>query len=87
MNACAYTNRGEEVPLGVECALPYLEPVAKAIFLQRTDSGEHEGRKSLVPLRAVHSTPSPIPGGDTTQHLVKGDRHAATSESPDPVHS
>jgi len=24
MNAGAYTNRGEEVPLGVECALPYL---------------------------------------------------------------
>ena len=24
MNACIYTNRGEEVPLGVECALPYL---------------------------------------------------------------
>jgi hypothetical protein len=23
MNAGAYTNRGEEVPLGVECALPY----------------------------------------------------------------
>lgn len=24
MNAFIYTNRGEEVPLGVECALPYL---------------------------------------------------------------
>jgi hypothetical protein len=24
MNACIYTNRGEEVPLGMECALPYL---------------------------------------------------------------
>ena len=24
MNAGAYTNRGEEVPLGVECALPFL---------------------------------------------------------------
>ena len=24
MNACNYTNRSEEVPLGVECALPYL---------------------------------------------------------------
>ena len=24
MNAGNYTNRGEEVPLGVECALPYL---------------------------------------------------------------
>ncbi len=24
MNAGTYTNRGEEVPLGVECALPYL---------------------------------------------------------------
>ena len=23
MNACIYANRGEEVPLGVECALPY----------------------------------------------------------------
>jgi hypothetical protein len=23
MNAWTYTNRGEEVPLGVECALPY----------------------------------------------------------------
>ncbi len=23
MNAGIYTNRGEEVPLGVECALPY----------------------------------------------------------------
>jgi hypothetical protein len=24
MNAGLYANRGEEVPLGVECALPYL---------------------------------------------------------------
>ncbi len=24
MNASAYTNRGEAVPLGMECALPYL---------------------------------------------------------------
>ena len=28
MNALSYTNRGEEVPLGVECALPYLAPCA-----------------------------------------------------------
>jgi hypothetical protein len=59
----AYTNRGEEVPLGVECALPYL----------------------------AHSTPSPNCGGaactNPTQHLMKGDRHAATFESSDPVHS
>ena len=26
MNPCNYTNRGEEVALGVECALPYLLP-------------------------------------------------------------
>jgi len=63
MNAGAYTNRGEAVPLGVECALPYLE----------------------------HSTPSPNRGGvartNPNLYLVKGDRHAATFETPDPVHS
>jgi hypothetical protein len=63
MNACIYTNRGEEVPLGMECALPYL----------------------------AHSTPSPNGGGiartNPTLYLVKGDRHAATFERPDPVHS
>lgn len=25
MNAGIYTNRGEDVPLGMECALPYLD--------------------------------------------------------------
>jgi hypothetical protein len=25
MNAGTYTNRGEDVPLGMECALPYLD--------------------------------------------------------------
>ena len=63
MNACIYTNRGEEVPLGMECALPYL----------------------------AHSTPSPNGGGiartNPTLYLVKGDRHAATFERLDPVHS
>jgi hypothetical protein len=24
MDTCIYTNRGKEVPLGVECAIPYL---------------------------------------------------------------
>jgi hypothetical protein len=63
MSACTYTNCGEDVPLGVECALPYL----------------------------AHSTPSPNGGGiartNPNLYLVKGDRHAATFERPDPVHS
>ena len=81
MNACIYTSRGEEVPLGVECALPYLEPVATAI-LQQPDSGEHEGMRPLPPLATAHSTPSRYRRGaalaDWIQHLVKGDHHAAT---------
>lgn len=63
MNAGAYSNRGEDVPLGMECALPYLD----------------------------YSTPSPNAGGmartNPTLYLVKGERHAATLERPDPVHS
>jgi hypothetical protein len=63
MNAGTYTNRGEEVPLGVECALPYL----------------------------ADCTPSPnrdrIARTNPTLYLVKGDRHAATFERLDPVHS
>jgi len=90
MNAGIYTNRGEDVPLGMECALPYLDAVAEVI-LQRADSGEHEGRYPLVSLRTAHSTPSPNGGGiartNPNLYLVKGDRHAATFERPDPVHS
>ena len=63
MNAGTYTNRGEEVPLGMECALPYLP----------------------------HYTPSPngerIARTNPTLYLVKGERHAATFERLDPVHS
>ena len=63
MNASTYTNRGEEVPLGMECALPHL----------------------------ANCTPSPNGGGmersKPTLYLVKGDRHAATLETPDPVHA
>jgi len=63
MNACIYTNCGEEVPLGMECALPYL----------------------------AHSTRSPnrddIERTCPTLYLVKGERHAATLERLDPVHS
>ena len=99
MNTCIYTNCGEEVPLGVECALPYLylEPVAKVI-LQRPDSGEHEGMRPegsplggypLVLLPNAHSTPSPNGDGiartNPTLYLVKGDRHAATFERLDSV--
>ena len=54
MNALSYTNRGEEVPLGVECALPYLEPVAE--ILQRADSRHCAGMQPwfacLVPFGA-----------------------------------
>jgi len=63
MNAGAYSNCGEEVPLGMECALPYLD----------------------------YSTQSPNGGGmariNPTLYLVKAERHAATLERPDPVHS
>ncbi len=63
MNTGTYTNRGEEVPLGLECALPYLP----------------------------HYTPPPnrdrIARTNPTLYLVKGDRHAATFERLDSVHS
>ncbi len=59
-----YTNRGEEVPLGMECALPYLA--------QSTPSpnGEHRMERTNPAL-----------------YLVKAERHAATFERLDPVHS
>jgi hypothetical protein len=41
-----YANRGNEVPLGVECALPYLD--AAATFIARAaDSREHAGMHPL----------------------------------------
>jgi hypothetical protein len=90
MNTCIYTNRGEEVPLGVECALPYLEPLARVI-LQGPDSGEHEGTCPLVSLPNAHSTPSPNGDGiartNPNLYLVKGDHHAATFERFDSVPS
>ena len=90
MNAGTYTNRGEEVPLGLECALPYLDAVAEVI-LQRADSGEHEGRYPLVSLRTADCTPSPngdrVARTNPTLYLVKGERHAATFERLDSVHS
>ena len=52
MNPCNYTNRGEEVPLGVECALPYLEPVDR-IAVQRADSRQHAGMHPLVWLASL----------------------------------
>jgi len=63
MNAGTYTNRGEEVPLGMECALPYL-----ARCPQSPDGGGMERT-------------------NRTLYLVKGERHAATFERLDPVHS
>ena len=47
MDARLYTNGGEEVPLGVECALPYLKPVVR-IVLQQADSREHVGMHPLA---------------------------------------
>lgn len=90
MNTGSYSNRGEDVPLGMESALPYLDAVAE-VFLQQTDSGEHEGRSPLVSLGTANCTPSP--NGDRivctypTLYLVKAERHAATLERLDPVHS
>ena len=90
MNAGTYTNRGEEVPLGMECALPHLDAVVEVI-LQRADLGEHQGMYPLVLLQTAHSMPSPngdrIERTNPTLYLVKGDRHAATFERLDPVHS
>ena len=47
MNAVTYTNRGEEVPLGVECALPYCA---------RTSSrDEGVARKQAFPTREIET--------------------------------
>ena len=90
MSAGIYTNRGEEVPLGMECALPYLQSVAE-VMLQQPASGGHAGAHPLVLLPQAHSTPSPFRSGtalaNPTLHLVKGDRLAATFERPDSVHA
>jgi hypothetical protein len=66
MDTLIYTNRGQEVPLGVECALPYLA--------HSTPSLTRGGAKRRYPIPKI------------VQRLLKGDRHAATSEEPDPVH-
>jgi hypothetical protein len=63
MNTGTYTNRGEEVPLGLECALPYL------------------------PCYTPSPNPDRIARANPTLYLVKGERHAATFERLDPVHS
>ena len=90
MNAGTYTNRGEEVPLGMECALPYLDAVAEVI-LQRADSGEHEGMYPLVSLPTANCTRSPngqrAARTNPTLYLVTQERHAAALERLAPVHS
>lgn len=63
MNIGIYTNRGEEVPLGMECALPYM-----ADYMPSPDGN-----------RIARTNP--------TLCLVKGERHAATLEKLDPLHS
>ena len=90
MYAGTYTNRGEEVPLGMECALPYLDAIAEVI-LQRTDSGEHAGMYPLVSLPTANCTRSPnsdrAARTNPTLYLVKQERHAATLERFDLVQS
>ena len=63
MNACIYTNRGEEVPLGVECALPYLAYSTPSPFrsgaaltdpIQHLVKGDHHAA-TFERLDSVHS--------------------------------
>jgi hypothetical protein len=58
MNACIYTNRGEEVPLGVECALPCLAHSTPSPFrsgavlanpIQRLVKGDHHAATFEIP--------------------------------------
>ena len=61
MNAVTYTNRGEEVPLGVECALPYCartpyrdEGMARKEAFPSREIGAFGARPQLFPrLRLV----------------------------------
>jgi hypothetical protein len=40
MNTGTYTNRGEEVPLGLECALPYLDYSTRSPNGNRMERGK-----------------------------------------------
>jgi hypothetical protein len=48
MDTCLYTNRGKEVPLGVECAIPYL--------VRSTPSPMHDRAEGTDPTRCRAKT-------------------------------
>lgn len=60
MDHCIYTNRGKEVPLGVECAMPYLVHSAPsnvrggAQRAWRTLHLVQEGRRAVTAPDPVH---------------------------------